>query len=450
MTAGSPRVAVVGAGPAGFYAAEALLRSGRVPSVDMYERLPVPFGLVRHGVAPDHPKLKQVTAVFERIAAMPGFRFIGGVEIGRDLDIAALRDAYHAVVLATGADEARPLGIPGETLPGSHRASDFVGWYNGHPDHRGHQFDFSSERAVILGHGNVALDVARLLVKTPDELRHTDIAAHALEALAESRIREVHVVGRRGPAEVRFSAKELQEFQSLAQCDASVDGGDFDSSADLDTMFVPPTGADPDRVMALALLAQFAGQTGGKPRRCLFRFHLEPISFVGQGGVRQTLFRRTNGMAEAVALNCGLVIASVGRRTPGLAGVPHDAVAGTFANRDGRIIAENDAIPGLYTCGWSRRGPSGTIGTNRACAVDMVDRLLADLDRGLKPPQASPDALIAAAGLRASGPFDFPDWRAIDAAEVERGRAVGKPREKFVTIADMATTALNGRMRQTG
>lgn len=450
MSGGTPRVAIVGAGPAGFYAAEALLRSGRVSSVDLYERLPVPFGLVRYGVAPDHPKLKQVTAVFEQIATMPGFHFIGGVEIGRDLDIAALRAAYHAVILATGADEARPLGVPGETLPGSHRASDFVGWYNGHPDHRHHQFDFSDERAVILGHGNVALDVARVLVKTPDELRHTDIAAHALEALAESRVREVHVIGRRGPGQVRFSAKELQEFQSLAQCDAGIDMDDFAADADPASIFAAPAGADADRALAVGLLSQFTRQTGGKARRCLFRFHLEPVSFVGQGGIRQALFRRTNGMAEAVAINCGLVIASVGRRTPALAGVPHDAVAGTFANREGRIIADNEAISGLYTCGWSRRGPSGTIGTNRACAVDMVERLLADLDRGLNEPQADPDALIAAACSNADGPFDFTDWRAIDAAEIERGRVKGKPREKFVTIADMAAAARQGRTRQTG
>ncbi len=207
------RVAVVGGGPSGFYAAEALLRSGQRISVHMFERLPAPYGLVRFGVAPDHPKLKQVTTVFDRIARMPGFRFIGGVRVGRDVEIAELRAHYHAVIMATGAEIGRSLDIPGECLPGSHSASDFVAWYNGHPEFRNRRFDLDHEIAVVVGHGNVALDVARMLLKTTDELRHTDIAAHALESLAASRIREVHVVGRRGPTQAKFTDKELSEFR---------------------------------------------------------------------------------------------------------------------------------------------------------------------------------------------------------------------------------------------
>ena len=215
---------MIGSGPSGFYATEALLRSGMPLAVDMFERLPVPYGLVRFGVAPDHPKLKLVTAAFDRIATTPGFRFIGGVAVGRDVTIDELRESYDAVVLATGADVSRSLGVPGEDLPGSHHAGDFVAWYNGHPDYRDCHFDLGCEAATVIGHGNVALDVARILAKTADELRRTDIARHALEVLAESRIREIHVVGRGKPSQAKFTAKELRDFLELEACDTTVDG----------------------------------------------------------------------------------------------------------------------------------------------------------------------------------------------------------------------------------
>ena len=224
--AGGFRIAVVGSGPGGFYVTEALLRAGVPLAVDMFEQLPVPYGLVRFGVAPDHPKLKLVTAAFDRIATISGFRFIGGVAVGRDVTIEELRESYDAVVIATGADVNRSLGVPSEDLPGSHHAGDFVGWYNGHPDFRDCRFDLGCEAATVVGHGNVALDVARILAKTADELRRTDIAAHALEVLAESRIREIHVVGRGNPSQAKFTAKELRDFLALDECDALVLGGD--------------------------------------------------------------------------------------------------------------------------------------------------------------------------------------------------------------------------------
>jgi ferredoxin/flavodoxin---NADP+ reductase len=432
MSARRFRVAVVGSGPAGFYAAEALLRSGREIGVDMFERLPVPYGLVRFGVAPDHQKLKQVTAVFERIAALPGFRFLGGVEVGATLSLEALRGAYDAVVLATGAALGRNLGVSGETLPGSHQASDFVAWYNGHPDHKDSAFDLSGERAVVVGHGNVALDVARLLMKTPDELRRTDIAAHALEALAESRIREVHVVGRGGPSQTRFAMKELQEFATLDACTPSVEGADVNTHG-----FSAPEGADLERQAAVALLRTFLEPQDGKPRRCVFRFHLQPTALLGAGRVERALFRSTTGAGdEEAAIDCGLFIASVGRRAAPLTGAPYDEARGVHANEGGRVVG----APGLYVCGWSKRGPSGTIGVNRACAVETVARLLSDLDELAGRPLADAEALIAAA-TRRSGLIDFAAWRRIDAAEVARGRGLGKPREKYVSVEELLAVA---------
>ena len=434
------RIAVVGSGPAGFYVTEALLRSGVPLTVDLFERLPAPFGLVRFGVAPDHPKLKQVTAVFDLIAGMPGFRFVGGVEVGTDVTIADLSAAYHAVILSNGASLDRRLGIPGEDLPGSHGAGAFIGWYNGHPDATGLSFDLSAERAVVIGHGNVALDVARILLKTPDELRHTDIAAHALDALAESRIREVQIVGRGGIERARFSAKELAEFGDLADCATRLDPDDWPGG-------VPDPHADagPEAKANAAILRGFAEAHGGtdRRRRCVIRFGLEPAALVGEGRVERIHLRRLGqgiGREERVALDCGFVVASIGRRTMPMAGIPYDAEAGIHANIGGRVQAEGRPVPGLYACGWSKRGPRGTIGTNRACGVETAEAVLADLAT-LPAPSGDGEALLRRLALTRGQPLDYAAWRRIDAAERSRGLAAGKPREKFVTLGEMLAAA---------
>ncbi|NSL22976.1 FAD-dependent oxidoreductase [Agrobacterium tumefaciens] len=440
MTAPLYHVAIVGAGPSGFYAAEALLRSGKDIAVDLFERLPVPYGLVRFGVAPDHPKLKQVTAVFERIAQMPGFRFIGGADIGVDISINDLRRSYHGVILATGAALGREIGLPGENLPGTHQASDFVGWYNGHPDCRDLTFDFGGERAVVIGHGNVALDVARILVKTPDELRHTDIAGHALEVLAESRIREVHLVGRGGPAGTRFSAKELQEFGTLENCDPVVETGDLG-----DDPFVSPQSTDPERKIAIGLLDAFSRRQAAKSKRCLFRFHLNPVCFEGDERVSRAVFRSSAAgerLEQSVAIETNLVFLSVGRRSAPVANVPYDAARGVHANIGGRIGREGEEALGLYVCGWSKRGPQGTIGTNRACALDTVEKVLADLDALPSPHPAAADSVLSLIWERQGLRLDFDAWRTIDMAEVARGRTLGKPREKFVSVEAMIAAAM--------
>jgi ferredoxin--NADP+ reductase len=434
------RIAIVGGGPSGFYAAEALMRAGRGIDVDMFERLPVPHGLVRFGVAPDHPKLKQVTVVFDRIAKMPGFRFFGGIEIGGAVSLDALRACYHAVVLATGASVARLMDIPGETLPGSHRAADFVAWYNGHPDFRDFHIDLSGERAVIVGHGNVALDVARILAKTADELRHTDIAAHALDALAQSRIQEIHIVGRRGPVGTKFAAKELLEFEELGACDPMIEGVDA-----AEVLSTDAAGADGETAATLAILKRFAAGSPTRRRRCIFRFNLDPLAIDGDGRVERMLFRRGLGGpasndAGLVTIDCDLVLSSIGRRCAPLTGVPYDEAKGVHSNIEGRVAADGMPSRGLYVCGWSKRGPFGTIGTNRACSVATIDQVLADLPQ-LDEPAAHPDPLFA--GMAHHGPpyIDYRGWERIDAEEVARGRPKGKPREKIVLLDEMIAAA---------
>jgi ferredoxin/flavodoxin---NADP+ reductase len=424
------RVAIIGGGPSGFYAAEALLRSGQPVSVDMFERLPVPYGLVRFGVAPDHPKLKQVTKVFDRIARMPNFRFFGGVEIGATLSICCLRSCYHAVVIATGASIGRLLDVPGERLPGSHQAADFVAWYNGHPEYRHHRFDFRGERAVIIGHGNVALDVARILAKTADELKHTDIAAHALDALAESRVRDIFLIGRRGPHQTKFAAKELQEFAELADCDPAAELDGFAALAD-------DAGLDGEAAAAFTMLQSFSKTMGTKRRRCIFLFGLTPLGITGNGQVQRMLFRRPHDdRSPHVAIDCNLVFSSISRRTAPISGIPYDETRGVHANIGGRITANGAAQAGLYACGWGKRGPQGTIGTNRACSVETVGHVLADLPR-LDDPPVHLDSLLG----RIPHYVDYPGWELIDAEEMVRGAPKGKPREKLVALDEMFAAA---------
>ena len=436
---GRYRVAIVGGGPSGFYAAEAMLRSGQPVDVDMFERLPVPYGLVRFGVAPDHPKLKQVTRVFDRVAEMPGFRFFGGVEIGEGISVAALRSCYHAVILATGAPVSRMMDVPGEGLLGSHHAGDFVAWYNGHPDFRHLRFDFNAEQAVIIGHGNVALDVARILSKTPDELRHTDISAHALDRLAASRVREIYLVGRRGADQTRFAAKELQEFAELADCDPVVDLSGCSELAS-------SPGPDSEAEAALAMLRAFSIRPAAKRRRCVFLFGLMPLGIEGEGQVQRILFSQRREDAEtissrSIAIDCGLVFSSIGRRAAPISGIPYDEARGVHANIGGRLAADGRVLPGLYVCGWGKRGPQGTIGTNRACSVETVANVLADLPQGDEPPR-HPDRLFGGTPIRRY--VDYPSWRRIDAEEVARGRPKGKPREKLVAVEEIFAAAGGG------
>jgi ferredoxin--NADP+ reductase len=430
------RVAVVGSGPAGFYAAGALLAAERPVEVDLIERLPTPWGLVRLGVAPDHPKLKTVSRAFERIAEQPGFRFLGNVEVGRDLQHADLVRLYDAVIYAVGAQTDRRLGIPGEDLPGSWAATEFVAWYNGHPDYQQLAFDLDVERAVVIGNGNVALDVARMLALTRAELAPTDATDASIEAIASSPIREIVVVGRRGPAQASFTTPELQEMGELAGADVAVDAGELEGAQ--------PRDANAER--NLAVLREFAARPArGKPRRVVFRFFRSPLAIVGSERVEAVELARTEldeyeravptGVRERLA--CGLVFRSVGYLGLALPGVPFDPRSGTIPNEGGRVA------PGVYCAGWIKRGASGVIGTNKKDAAETVGALLEDaaagrLERKPEASAAAVDALLAARGVRV---VEYPGWLAIDEVERAAGEKLGRPRVKLCSWSELLAAA---------
>jgi ferredoxin--NADP+ reductase len=448
---GSPanpvRAAIVGSGPAGFYAAEALIESEPAVLVDMMERLPSPFGLVRSGVAPDHPKLKQPIQVYQQIAQSPQFRFLGNVMVGRAVTVRELADCYHVVVFACGAQSDRTMGIPGENLAGSHAATEFVGWYNGHPDYRDLTFDLSHETAVVIGHGNVAVDVCRILAKTVDELRHTDIAAHALDVLAESRIRDIHMIGRRGPAQAKFTHPELRELGQLAECEPVVDPRALAlnpaSSAELADR------ANRANLKSYEVLQAFAARPPPtRRRRCHIEFLKSPIELGGQGRLERLVLMRNRLEGEAsrqVAretgetqeLACGVLFRSIGYHGVPIPGVPFDEAKGVIPNRDGRVIDGENVVPGLYVSGWIKRGPTGIIGTNREDSVLTVNAILADLphlDPAVRPGADPLQAILQGRGIRVVG---YADWQKIDAAEIRRGEAAAKPREKFTRTDEM-------------
>ncbi len=448
------RVAVVGSGPAGFYASGQLLSSrDPVVTVDLFDRLPTPWGLVRFGVAPDHPKIKSVTRVFEKTARLPGFRFHGNVEVGRDVSHEQLADAYHAVLYAVGTPGDKRLGIEGEDLPGSHSATDFVAWYNGHPDYADLDFDLSCKRVVVIGNGNVALDVARMLALSVDELSVTDIADHALELLRESDVEEIVVLGRRGPAQVAFTNPELRELADLELADVIVDEDDMD--LDLHSAGALETADGTTKRNVETLAAYAARPPSGRPRRIVLRFLSSPVAIEGDGRVEAvvvernelvldesgTLRARPTGRQER--LEAGMVLRSIGYVGTPLPGVPFDGNRQTVLNENGRVIDPGTRvpIPGVYAAGWIKRGPSGVIGTNKKCAQESTDLLLADFAAGLLPePQASCEGLLDE--LRATcNVVDYTGWEAIDAHERALGEPHGRPRVKLVRRDEMLARA---------
>jgi ferredoxin--NADP+ reductase len=390
------RVAVIGSGPSGFYAAEHLQnQKDLVVQVDMYDRLPTPFGLVRGGVAPDHQKIKSVTRVYDKIAAHPEFRFFGNVELGRDLTHADLSAYYHAIIYAVGARTDRRMGIPREYLPGSHSATEFVGWYNAHPDFRSLSFDLSGERAVVVGNGNVAMDLARILASPPDVLATTDIAEHALEALSESRIREIIVLGRRGPAQAAFTTKELRELGHIPGCDVVVDPAE----AELDPLSAHQVARAPDRTRDanIEVLGTYAvTPPTGAPRRVVLRFLMSPVEIIGTDRVeglvvaRNELYRGEDGQLraritdETETIPVDLVFRAIGYQGVPLPGIPFDAMNGVIPNAQGRIVdpVAGRVVAGEYVVGWIKRGPTGIIGTNKPDSQETVEMLLDDLREG--------------------------------------------------------------------
>ncbi len=451
-TPSSLRVAIVGSGPAGFYAAEALQKATPGIAIDLIDRLPTPFGLVRGGVAPDHPKIKSVTRVFDRIATQPGFRYLGHVQVGTDVTIEELRARYHALILCYGAETDRHLGIPGEELAGSHAATEFVAWYNGHPDYAGRVFDLTQREAAVIGIGNVAMDVARILAKPTTVLAGTDLADHALQALAASQVQTIHLVARRGPVQAACTTPELRELGELEGVDVVVDPRDLE----LDAASEAELAAMEDRNPAknLDVLREWAARprTGAK-RQVVLHFNASPVSLEGTERVegmtivRNRLESDGKGGVKAVptdetqTLPVGLVFRSVGYKGKALAGVPFDDRRGVVPNIGGRVVEQADStavVPGLYVAGWIKRGPQGIIGTNKLCATDTVTQLLADIAAGALPTVAddvsSIDALLAARHVRVTS---WADWQTLDKAEQERGAASGRPRLKITNIDEM-------------
>lgn len=451
------RIAVIGAGPAGFYAADALLKRQDVAChVDMFNRFPAPFGLVRDGVAPDHASIKGVVKVYERAAKHPWFRYFGNVTFGKDVTHDELRPLYDQIVYAVGSPADRRMGIPGETLEGSVPATAFVGWYNADPAFRGLRFDLSHRRAVVVGNGNVALDVARVLARSVSELALTDIADHALEALAASDVREVVVLGRRGAAQASFSAPELEELGELEGVDIIV----REDEIALDAASEAAARADRTIMRNVETLRRYAATPPkGAPRRIVLRFLASPVEVLGDGarvsGIRieknelvddgkgGTKARGTGSFEE---IEAGLVLRSIGYRGVALPGVPFDEKAGVIPNAEGRVTIApgGDAVPGEYVVGWAKRGPTGVIGTNKACAVATVEKMMEDAP-ALRHAARDPEAVERLLNARGVDWVSFSDWGVLDRAEVERGAPQRRPRVKSPCVGEMLET-----IRRTG
>lgn len=446
------QVAVIGSGPSGFYAAEALLKQNEVPvRVDMFDRLPTPYGLVRGGVAPDHQKIKSVIALYERIAGLPGFRFFGNVKLGEALQVSDLKARYHQIVYAVGAESDRKMGIAGEDAVGSHSATAFVGWYNGHPDFRNEKFDLASENVAVVGIGNVAMDVTRILAEDPEVLAKTDISEQALEALKKSQVKTIYLLGRRGPAQAAYSPVEIRELGSLSNADLVVDSGEATlnevSKADY---------ADPENKKNVDYVQEHAklGE-GKKAKKIRLRFCVSPIEILSENGKVQALKIEKNvliadengkvkaqGTGQFETLPAGLVFRSVGYCGIPIPQVPFDARAGKIPNAEGRVLSveSKSVCLGEYVVGWAKRGPSGLIGTNRADSVATVKNMILDAKAGKfgwTAPQSSSQPIeefLSQLGVRFVG---FADWKRLDQMEIAEGQKKGKLREKFSRVSDM-------------
>jgi ferredoxin--NADP+ reductase len=451
------RVAIVGSGPTGFYAADHLFRQKElVVEIDMFDRLPTPYGLVRFGVAPDHQKIKSVTKAFARTAGKPNFRFYGNVEFGSHLTVEDMRAHYHQIIYTTGAQSDRKMGIPGEDLAGSHPATEFVAWYNGHPDYRDYQFDLSQESAAVVGIGNVAMDVARILTRTPEELAKTDIADYALEALSKSKIKEVYILGRRGPGQAKFTSPEIRELGEMADADLVI----LPEEAELDDLSAASLEAGKNRAQMkiVDILQDLASrQPTGKSCKLALRFLVSPVELFGNEAgevarmrlVKNELYATEAGTLRPRATDqfeeipVGLVFRSVGYRGVPLPGVPFNDSWGVILNQKGRVLngETQQPVTGEYTAGWIKRGPSGVIGTNKPDALETVNCMMEDLANGviLSPSSPEPAAVKKLVQARQPNYFTFADWLKLDELELSEGKKLGRPRLKFTCVEDMLT-----------
>ncbi|GGD55375.1 FAD-dependent oxidoreductase [Croceicoccus mobilis] len=426
-------LAIVGSGPAGYYTAEAAAKQwGEDVRVDVFDMLPVPYGLIRTGVAPDHQSIKAVSRRYEKTALSDNVRFVGNVCIGEDVTLDELRVLYDAVVLATGAPHDRPLGIEGADLPGVYGSAEFVGWYNGHPNHADLDPDVLGKRAVVIGNGNVALDIARILSKTAEEFAGSDIVAHALDILKTSKLEEIVILGRRGPHQIAMTPKELGELAQLERAAPLVENSDLPPESEDEAL-------EPGQRKSVQLLRDFAAAKPDKPLTIHFDFFARPKQISGDGTVQAVEVERTEvidgkvgGTGETYTLPCSLVVAAIGYRSAPIPGVPFDEKSGRFASEDGRIL------PGLYCVGWARRGPTGTIGTNKPDGFGIIEKVAADMAAGVlggedKPGRPGFDALAEKRGIDI---VTFRDWQKIEEAEIAAARS-GAPREKFTIVEEM-------------
>lgn len=450
------RVAIVGSGPAGFFAAARLQKQSLAVEIDMFERLPTPFGLVRAGVAPDHPEIKSVVRIFDGIAAHAGYRFFGNVTVGKDITHDELADHYDAVVYATGAQSDRRLGVPGEDLKGVHSAMQFIGWYNGHPDCRDATFDLSHESVAVVGAGNVALDVARVLGRSADDLASTDIAPYALEALRESRVKTIYVFGRRSPAQAAFTNPELRELGELADVDVVVP---FEQLVlDEANRFASTRDENLTPRENLETLARYARRPPrGRRRRIVLRFLVSPVAFDGSGSLNAVTLMQNRlesdgcGEARVVAagktetISVGLALQAVGHTGVPMRGLPFDSRSGVIPNVAGRVLVSpgaDETLPGTYVVGWIKRGPKGVIGTNKPDAQQTMDALLDDFRKGKLPASAARGCEGIEHLLRKRGVVvvSYEEWRRLDQIELARGREAGRSRVKLCSVDEMLET----------
>ncbi|MGL4611654.1 MAG: FAD-dependent oxidoreductase [Trueperaceae bacterium] len=444
------RVLVVGAGPSGFYTAEALLKDLQDVSVDLLDRLPTPYGLVRYGVAPDHQKIKSVTKMYEKTSQDPRFRFLGNVNFGSDITHAEAKQHYHAIVYTVGASADRNLGIPGENFSGSMSATEFVAWYNGHPDYCDRIGNLDAHHVAVVGMGNVAVDVTRILAKSVDELRTTDIADHALDVLKNSKVTDIYMLGRRGPAQAKFTTKELRELGELENADIVVNPTELE----LSEASVASIADDPGMKKNIEILQEFSRKPlEGKPRRVHIRFLVSPVELLGDNNVKELKLERNRlddslnalGTGEFETLPMEMVLRSVGYKGVALHDVPFDTKRGVIPHHEGRVLDAPGGNPviGEYVAGWIKRGPSGVVGTNKACASDTVKVLVAEKDTlpSISASHAKPEAvdtLLEDKGVRF---INFKHWQALDAHEQKLGAEQGRPRVKVTKIEQMLELA---------
>lgn len=450
------RIAVIGAGPAAFYAVEAWQKQKDLHArIDMFNRFPTPFGLVREGVAPDHQSIKAVTRIYEKLADHPHFRYFGNVTFGTDVLLADLKPRYDQIIYAVGAQSDRRMEIPGEDLIGSFPATIFVGWYNGHPKYADLQFDLSCERVLVVGNGNVAMDVTRILVSDPEELAKTDMADHAIAALRNSQVREVVMLGRRGPAQAAFTNAELKEFGELPGVDVIVDPAELE----LDAQSADSLADNKIASRNVDMLRAYAARVEqSQPRRIRMRFLVSPVEVIGdaEGHVaavrieKNTLapdskgVMRPQGSGEFETLSCGMILRSVGYKGVPLPDVPFDERSATIPNASGRVLAAagGAVVSGEYVVGWIKRGPSGVIGTNKPDSIETVKMMIEDLPNLPAAPDASDIAEVLAA--RKPEMVSYADWRTLDRYETQQGSAQGRPRVKVTSVDAMLDVIRKG------